>query len=73
MHGYKWLEIVPGKRGGRPVIKGTRIAVDDILEALSSGWSIEEVVENYRIAEEAVREAIKYALEKLRKLEVVTV
>ena len=39
--GYKWLEVVPGRRGGRPTVKGTRIAVDDILEALASGWSAE--------------------------------
>lgn len=42
---YKWLEIVLGRRGRRPVIKGTHVAVDDVLEALSSRWSIEEVAE----------------------------
>jgi len=41
--GYKWLEVVPNRRGGRPTVKGTRITVDDILEALASGWSVEEV------------------------------
>jgi len=38
--GYRYLEIVPGKRGGRPTIKGTRVSVDNILEALSKEWSI---------------------------------
>ena len=69
--GYEWLEVVPGRRGGRPTVKGTRVSVDDILEALASGWSIEEVAENYRIPVEAVREALRYALERLRKIEVV--
>jgi len=69
--GYKWLEVVPGRRGGRPTVKGTRIAVDDILEALASGWSAEEVANNYRIPVEAVYEALRYALETLRKVEVV--
>jgi len=32
--GYRYLEIVPGRRGGRPAIKGARVTVDDILEAL---------------------------------------
>ena len=71
--GYRWLEIVPGRRGGRPTVKGTRITVDDILEALANGWSVEEVAENYRIPVEAVYEALRYALETLRKVEVVAV
>jgi len=69
--GYKWLEVVPGRRGGRPTVKGTRITVDDILEALASGWSAEEIANNYRIPVEAVYEALRYALETLRKVEVV--
>ncbi|MCD6348772.1 MAG: DUF433 domain-containing protein [Candidatus Korarchaeota archaeon] len=71
--GYEWLEVVPGRRGGRPTVKGTRVSVDDILEALANGWSVDEVAENYRIPVEAVREALKYALERLRKIEVVTI
>ena len=71
--GYRWLEIVPGRRSGRPTIKGTRVSVDDILEALANGWSVEEVARNYRIPVEAVYEALRYALETLRKVEVVAV
>ena len=71
--GYRWLEVMPGKRGGRPTVKGTRVTVDDILEALASGWSVEEVAENYRIPLEAVYEALRFALETLRKVEVVAV
>ena len=71
--GYEWLEVVPGRRGGRPTVKGTRVSVDDILEALANGWSVDEVAENYKIPVEAVREALKYALERLRKIEVVTI
>ena len=69
--GYKWLEVVPGRRGGRPTVKGTRITVDDILEALANGWSVKEVTENYRIPIEAVYEALKYASETLRKVEII--
>ncbi len=71
--GYKWLEVVPGRRGGRPTVRGTRVAVDDIVEALANGWSVEEVAENYRIPVEAVYEALRYALETLRKVEVIAV
>ncbi len=71
--GYRWLEIVPGRRAGRPTVKGTRVTVDDILEALANGWSAEEVARNYRIPVEAVYEALRYALETLRKIEVIAV
>ncbi|MCE4599610.1 MAG: DUF433 domain-containing protein [Desulfurococcales archaeon] len=71
--GYKWLEVVPGRRGGRPTVKGTRITVGDILEALASGWSVEEAAKNYRIPVEAVYEALRYALETLKRVEVIAV
>ena len=71
--GYQWLEVVPRRRGGRPTIRGTRVTVDDVLEALAGRWSPEEVAENYRIPLEAVCEALRYALETLRKLEVIAV
>ncbi len=58
--------MVPGRRGGRPTVKGTRITVDDIVEALANGWSVEEIVENYRIPVEAIYEALRYASEALR-------
>ncbi|RLE63262.1 MAG: antitoxin [Thermoprotei archaeon] len=61
--------MVPGCRGGRPAIRGSRITVDDILEALSVGWNIDEIEENYEIPREAILEAIRYALESLRKVE----
>jgi len=71
LRGYKWLEVVHGRRGGRPTVKGTRVSVDDILEALANGWSVEEVAENYRIPVEAVYEALRYASETIRRIEVI--
>lgn len=71
--GYRWLEVVPGRRGGRPTVRGTRVTVDDILEALAAGWNVEEVAENYRIPVEAVYEALRYALETVRKVGVIAV
>jgi len=69
--GYKWLEIVPGKRGGRPTVKGTRVTADDILEMLAAGWRPEEVAEELEIPLEAVYEALKFASEALKRVVVV--
>lgn len=32
---------------GKPVIKGTRLAVEFVIELLSQGWSQQEILENY--------------------------
>jgi len=59
--GYRWLEIVPGRRGGRPTVKGTRVSVDDILGMLAAGWKPEEVAEELGIPLEAVHESLRFA------------
>jgi uncharacterized protein (DUF433 family) len=37
----------PAILGGRPVIRGTRISVELILEQLAAGWSVEDVLKSY--------------------------
>jgi len=69
--GYKWLEIVPGRRGGRPTVKGTRISVDDILDMLAAGWKPEEVAEEFNIPLEAVYESLRFASKALKRVTVV--
>lgn len=54
-------------------MKGTRVTVNDILEALASGWSAEEVSENYKISVEAVYEASRFASEAIRRVEVIAI
>jgi uncharacterized protein (DUF433 family) len=41
------ITIEPGKRSGKPCIRGLRITVYDILSYLASGMSIEEVIEDF--------------------------
>lgn len=69
--GYKWLEVVPGRRGGRPTVKDTRVSVDDIMEMLAAGWKPEEVAEELEIPLEAVYEALKFASNALKRVVVV--
>lgn len=48
--------------GGKPVIKGTRISVELILELLGSGASRDEIVEKYpQLTAEDIRQATEYA------------
>lgn len=69
--GYKWLEVVSGRRGGRSTVKGTRITVDDILEMLVVGWKPEEVAEELEIPLEAVYEALRFASRAVKRVVVV--
>ncbi|MBN1149008.1 MAG: DUF433 domain-containing protein [Anaerolineales bacterium] len=52
---------------GKPVVKGTRLAVDFILGLFAAGWSEQQVLENYpTLTPEALRAAFAYAAECLR-------
>lgn len=52
---------------GKPVVKGTRITVELILEKLGAGESVEQILsEHPGLTAEAVRGAIAFAAEALR-------
>jgi uncharacterized protein (DUF433 family) len=52
---------------GKPVVTGTRITVDLILEKLGSGESIEAVLESHpRLTREGVLAALRFAAQALR-------
>ncbi|MEB3861651.1 MAG: DUF433 domain-containing protein [Desulfurococcales archaeon] len=62
---------MPGRRGGRPTIRGTRITVDDTLDMLATGWKPEEVAEEFDIPLEAVYEALRFASKTLKRVRVI--
>jgi uncharacterized protein (DUF433 family) len=41
------ITIDPSVLVGKPVVKGTRLAVEFILELLAQGWSEEDILRNY--------------------------
>jgi uncharacterized protein (DUF433 family) len=41
------ITIEPGKRGGKPCIRGMRITVGDVLDYLAGGMTIEEVLADF--------------------------
>jgi uncharacterized protein (DUF433 family) len=59
----------PGRRGGRPSIRGMRITVADILGWLASGMSHHEILEDYpELTEEDIRAALAYAADRERRV-----
>jgi uncharacterized protein (DUF433 family) len=52
---------------GKPVIRGTRLAVDFVLELLAEGWSQEEILANYpQLQRDDILAALHWASEVLR-------
>ena len=41
------ITVEPGKRGGRPCIRGMRITVYDVLSYLASGMSYEDILDDF--------------------------
>jgi uncharacterized protein (DUF433 family) len=56
---------------GKPVIRGTRISVQFVVDLLAAGWSHEQVLESYpHISEPDIRACLAYAGELLREEQV---
>ena len=56
------ITIEPGKRGGRPCIRGLRITVYDVLAMLAEGMSETEIVDDFPELELAdIRACLAYA------------
>jgi len=59
------ITIEPGKRSGKPCIRGMRITVYDVLEYLASGMSIEEILDDFPFLErEDILACLSYAANK---------
>lgn len=66
------ITIEPGKRGGKPCIRGMRITVYEVLDYLASGMSTEEVLRDFPdLTAEDIRACLAFAAERERRLMVV--
>ncbi len=62
------ITIEPGKRGGKPCIRGLRITVYDVLEYLASGMSEDEILRDFPdLVSEDIRACIAFAADRERK------
>jgi uncharacterized protein (DUF433 family) len=51
---------------GKPVVKGTRIAVEMVVDLLAAGWTLQQILDSYpTLTEEDVRACLAYASEVL--------
>jgi uncharacterized protein (DUF433 family) len=64
----KIITVEPGKRGGRPTIRGMRITVYDVLSYLAAGMTHEEKLRDFPyLTEEDILACLAYAAERERR------
>ena len=63
------ITIEPGKRSGKPCIRGMRITVYDILEYLAGGMTEVEILEDFsELTLEDIRASLAFAADREKKL-----
>jgi len=63
------ITIEPGKRGGKPCIRGLRIAVQDVLEYLAGGMSEDAIIADFpELTRDDIRACLAFAADRERKL-----
>jgi uncharacterized protein (DUF433 family) len=60
-----FIELVPGKRSGKPCLKGTRITVYDVLGSLANGMKPEQIIEDFpEVTFEHITACLSYAAQR---------
>ena len=63
------IAIDPAVRSGKPCVRGTRIAVADVLDYLGGGMSVSEVLEDFPdLAAEDVQACLSFAADRERRM-----
>jgi uncharacterized protein (DUF433 family) len=65
----KIITLEPGKRGGKPCIRGLRITVYDILDYLAGGMSEDDILRDFpELTREDIRASLAFAADRERRL-----
>jgi uncharacterized protein (DUF433 family) len=63
------ITIEPGKRSGKPCIRGMRITVYDVLEYLATGMTHQEILEDFpHLTEEDILACLSYAADREKQM-----
>ncbi|MGR8935716.1 MAG: DUF433 domain-containing protein [Gammaproteobacteria bacterium] len=59
------ITIEPGKRGGKPCIRGLRITVYDVLSWLADGMTPAEIIDDFpELTEEDIKACLRFAADR---------
>ena len=59
--GCKVVEVIPGKVSGVPILRGSRVPADQVLENYDSGESVEDIAYNFDLKPDDIRAVLAYA------------
>jgi uncharacterized protein (DUF433 family) len=63
------ITVEPGKRGGKPCVRGLRITVYDVLEYLASGMSEQQIISDFPdLTQDDIRACLAFAADRERRL-----
>lgn len=67
MNWQQYISLNPEVMTGKPVIKGTRITVELLLERLGNGWTMEQLMESFpHVSPDSIRACLLYAADSVR-------
>lgn len=66
---HQIITLEPGKRSGKPCVRGLRITVYDVLEWLASGMSREEILDDFpELTEDDITACLLFAADRERHM-----
>jgi uncharacterized protein (DUF433 family) len=69
----KIITIEPGKRGGKPCVRGLRITVYDVLDYLASGMTEAQILADFPVLQqEDIRACLAFAADREKKFEILS-
>jgi uncharacterized protein (DUF433 family) len=69
----KIITIEPGKRGGKPCVRGLRITVYDVLDYLASGMTEAQILADFpALQQQDIRACLAFAADREKKFEILS-
>ncbi len=63
--GCPYVEVIPGKVSGVPLVRNSRVQADSVLENYESGESVEDIADNFELDPEEIRAVLAYANQRV--------
>ena len=63
--GCPYVEVIPGKVSGVPLVRNSRVQADAVLENYESGESVEDIAYNFDLDPDEIRAVLSYANQRI--------
>lgn len=71
---HEFITIEPGKRSGKPCIRGLRITVYDVLEWLASGMTPNEIIDDFpELTQDDITACLSFAANRERHIKTIAI